>query len=80
MSSVALSVGGHSVAPGKRKRIELEVAKLFDYTPMTIPVEVVRGREPGPVLFVSAAIHGDEINGVEVVKPASGSVRECGAP
>ena len=68
MSSVALSVGGHSVAPGKRKRIELEVAKLFDYTPMTIPVEVVRGREPGPVLFVSAAIHGDEINGVEVVK------------
>ncbi|MFM1896537.1 MAG: hypothetical protein RLZZ385_1611 [Pseudomonadota bacterium] len=63
-----LIVGGTSVAPGKRKRIELEVAKLFDYTPMTIPVEVVRGREPGPVLFVSAAIHGDEINGVEVIK------------
>lgn len=61
-------VGGEPVNPGERKRIELEVAKLFDYTPMTIPVEVVRGRQPGPVLFVSAAIHGDEINGVEIIK------------
>ena len=63
-----LLVGGVSIAPGKRKQIEIPVAKLFDYTEMTIPVEVIRGKEDGPTLFVSAAIHGDEINGVETIK------------
>lgn len=35
---------------------------------MSVPVEVVRGKEDGPTLFVCAAIHGDEINGVDIVK------------
>lgn len=61
-------IAGVSVAPGKRKQIEIEVAKLYDYTKLTIPVEVIRGKEDGPVLFLSAAIHGDEINGVEIIK------------
>lgn len=68
MSNQDLIIGGVSIPRGKRKQIELPVAKLFDYTEMTIPVEVVRGKEDGPVLFISAAIHGDEINGVEIVK------------
>jgi predicted deacylase len=63
-----LQVGGVAIPPGKRKQIEIPVAKLFDYTEMTIPVEVIRGKEDGPTLFVSAAIHGDEINGVETIK------------
>jgi hypothetical protein len=63
-----LFIGGVSIPPGKRKQIELPVAKLFDYTEMRIPVEVIRGKEDGPTLFISAAIHGDEINGVEVIK------------
>lgn len=67
-TSKELIIGGVSIAPGKRKQIEIIVAKLFDYTEMTIPVEVIRGKEDGPTLFVSAAIHGDEINGVEVIK------------
>lgn len=57
-----------SVAPGKRARAEIQVARLFDFTKMTVPVEVIHGREEGPVLFVTAAIHGDEINGVEIIK------------
>lgn len=61
-------VGGFSIPRGKRKQIEIPIAKLFDYTEMTIPVEVVRGKEDGPVLFISAAIHGDEINGIEIIK------------
>ena len=63
-----LEIAGQVVKPGSRKRIEIHCARLFDYTDMVIPVEVVRGRYPGPVLFVSAAIHGDEINGVEIIK------------
>ncbi len=63
-----LIIGGVSIPRGKRKQLELPVAKLFDYTEISIPVEVIRGKEDGPILFVSAAIHGDEINGVEVIK------------
>ena len=63
-----LVIGGVSIPPGKRKRVGIEVAKLYDYTEMTIPVEIVRGKDDGPVLFVSAAIHGDEINGTEAIK------------
>lgn len=63
-----LVIGGVAIAPGKRKQIELPIAKLFDYTELTIPVEVIRGKEDGPTLFVSAAIHGDEINGSEAIK------------
>lgn len=63
-----LTVGGIDIRPGQRKRLEISVAKLFDHTEMTIPVEVIRGKEPGPTIFISAAIHGDEINGVEAIK------------
>jgi uncharacterized protein len=63
-----LKIGDTIIAPGQRKKIYLEVAKLYDSTEMYIPVEVIRGRKDGPTLFISAAIHGDEINGVEVAR------------
>ncbi len=63
-----LKIGGHTIGPGERKRIDLEVASLYDYTKVSIPIEVIRGKEHGPTLFISAAIHGDEINGVEIIK------------
>jgi predicted deacylase len=63
-----LVIDGHDIKLGERKRICLEVAKLYDFTEINIPIEVIRGKEDGPVLFVSACLHGDEINGVEIVK------------
>lgn len=57
-------LGGEIVLPGERKTIRLSIPSLFDCTELGIPVHVIRGSEPGPTLFVSAAIHGDEINGV----------------
>jgi predicted deacylase len=56
------------VAPGTRARVELPVVNLYTSAPVTLPVQVLHGREPGPVLFVSAALHGDEIIGVEIVR------------
>nr|WP_211200991.1 succinylglutamate desuccinylase/aspartoacylase family protein [Pseudoalteromonas sp. JC3] len=56
------------VGVAERQTVQLEVAKLYTHTPMTIPIEVVNGAEAGPVLLVCAAIHGDELNGVEVVR------------
>jgi len=56
------------VAPGTRVTIDLRVARLYTHSEITMPVHVVHGKQPGPRLFVSAAIHGDEINGVEIIR------------
>lgn len=56
------------IKPGTRQTVEVPVAKLYTHTPLHIPVEVVHGRRDGPVLMVCGAIHGDEINGVEIVR------------
>ncbi len=63
-----LTIGGVNVKRGERKQIRIDVAQLYDFTEMNIPVEVVRGKKDGPILFISGAIHGDEINGVEIVR------------
>ena len=62
-----LSIGGVDVHPGQRTTIEIPVARVPTAADLSMPVHVVRGKKPGPSLFVSAAVHGDEINGVEIV-------------
>ncbi|MGH1361469.1 MAG: succinylglutamate desuccinylase/aspartoacylase family protein [Burkholderiaceae bacterium] len=61
-------LGGVAVKPGSRQTIEIPVSVMPDHTPTKISVEVIHGKEPGPTVFVSAAIHGDEIIGVEIVR------------
>jgi predicted deacylase len=63
-----LIIDGVTIEKGERKNFEIAVSKLYDHTEMTIPVEVIRGEKDGPTIFISAAIHGDEINGVEVIR------------
>lgn len=60
--------GGVTIKPGERASIELPMARLYTSNKMTLPVHVIHGRRQGPVLFVSAAVHGDEINGVEIIR------------
>jgi predicted deacylase len=48
--------------------IDLPVADLYTHTNLFMPVQVINGRRPGPTLFVSAAVHGDELNGVEIIR------------
>lgn len=64
----SVQIGGTSVPPGTRARLELPVARLPTETWLSLPIEVVNGRHPGPRLWMSAAIHGDEINGVEIIR------------
>jgi len=61
-------IGEISVKPGTRVNISLPVADLYTSTSLSMPVQVICGRREGPVLFVSAAIHGDELNGVEIIR------------
>lgn len=61
-------IGGVVVEPGTRTRFNLPAALLPTHTPVDIPITVVHGRRPGPRLWVSATIHGDELNGIEVIR------------
>lgn len=63
-----LIIVGRAVPRKSRARVVIETAPLYDFTPVGIPVEVLRGKEDGPVLFVCAALHGDEINGIEIIR------------
>ncbi|MBP0019157.1 MAG: succinylglutamate desuccinylase/aspartoacylase family protein [Cyanobacteria bacterium SBLK] len=61
--------------PEKRQRIEIPVARLPTQTLLSLPVTVIHGREAGAILWLSAAIHGDELNGVEIVRQVVGHIR-----
>lgn len=63
-----LVIGGEEILPGERRNIEIPVAPTYTHDTLSISVQVIRGKLPGPKLFVSAAIHGDEINGVEIIR------------
>lgn len=60
----------HGVAPkrGTTKRIEIPIARLPTGTFLALPVSVLHGRKPGPRVWLNAALHGDEINGVEIIR------------
>ncbi|MGH8196505.1 MAG: succinylglutamate desuccinylase/aspartoacylase family protein [Woeseiaceae bacterium] len=68
MKGQTITVGKQEVPPGVRKTVELSVANLYTHTHLTMPVHIVNGRRGGPTLFLTAAIHGDELNGVEIIK------------
>lgn len=68
MARASFHFAGTEIKAGTRQTVEVPVAKLYTHTPLHIPVEVVHGRRDGPVLLVCAALHGDEINGVEIIR------------
>ena len=62
-----ITVGEVTVKPGRKKRIELPFARVAIGSDETLPV-AVNGRGAGPHVWLSAAIHGDELNGVEIIR------------
>ncbi|MCB1909139.1 MAG: succinylglutamate desuccinylase/aspartoacylase family protein [Rhodocyclaceae bacterium] len=64
----AFEIDGRQIAAGTRETVELPISVLSDHTPIALSVHVVHGARPGPTVFVSAAVHGDEIIGVEVIR------------
>lgn len=63
-----LVILGTEILPGKGAELNLDVAKLHTSTPIQVPVIVHRAKEDGPVLLLMAGMHGDEINGMEVIR------------
>jgi uncharacterized protein len=63
-----ITICGTSVNAGERRTLELPVPSLYTHTDIELPIHVIHGKQTGPTLFLSAAIHGDEINGVEIIR------------
>ncbi|MBS1491001.1 MAG: succinylglutamate desuccinylase/aspartoacylase family protein [Bacteroidetes bacterium] len=63
-----LSIANHEIRPGEFKEISIDIARLPSRTQIETPVYVYRGIEDGPTLALTAGMHGDEINGMEIVR------------
>nr|WP_315221167.1 succinylglutamate desuccinylase/aspartoacylase family protein [uncultured Flavobacterium sp.] len=66
--SKTMLIFGESILPGENRTVNVEIARLHTTTKLNIPVIVRRSKIDGPVVLFSAGIHGDEINGVEIVR------------
>jgi len=63
-----LELLGATVLPGTSQRLSWSATELFEGVPVSTPVLVVNGALPGPTLCLTAAVHGDELNGIEMVR------------
>ncbi|MFT7118629.1 MAG: putative deacylase [Flavobacteriales bacterium] len=68
MPSSNIEVLGKVISEGKGIQINLDIAKLHTRTKIEVPIIIERAKEPGPTILITGGIHGDEINGVEIVR------------
>lgn len=62
-----LVIGGVRIPPGKTHNVKLKFSETYFGEPVQIHLRVIRAKQPGPTVFVTAAIHGDELNGTGIV-------------
>jgi predicted deacylase len=67
-NSSNIEVLGKVISEGKGIQINLDIAKLHTRTKIEVPIIIERAKEPGPTILITGGIHGDEINGVEIVR------------
>jgi predicted deacylase len=67
-------IGETEVQPGRSAQVELPIARLVTGTRVGLPVQVLHGTGDGPTLWLDAAVHGDEIAGVEIIRRVVASV------
>ena len=63
-----IKIADEVIKPGEDKQIQLGIARLPTYTNIDLNVRVIRAKEDGPVVLLSGGLHGDEINGIEIVR------------
>ncbi len=61
-------IDGNEIKRGQRVRINIDMGSIYDFTDVKMPIEVIRGKKEGPTLFICSTIHGDEINGIEIIR------------
>jgi predicted deacylase len=60
------------VRPGEKRQFRYEVGETYLGDAVEIPVTIINGVQPGPRVFMTAAVHGDELNGVKVLQEVAG--------
>jgi predicted deacylase len=68
MARDSFAIGNVRVRAGVSRAIELPITRLVTGSDVSLPVRIVHGKQPGPTIWVNAAIHGDEVVGVEVIR------------
>ncbi len=71
----SFGIGPVRVRAGSAREVSLPISRLVTGPEITLPVHVIHGREEGPTVWVSAAIHGDEVVGVEVIRRVLGPLK-----
>jgi predicted deacylase len=69
-SRPSFKIGDLDVAPGRSGIGELPVSRLVTGTHISLPLRVIHGAHDGPTVWLSAAVHGDEVAGVEIIRRA----------
>jgi predicted deacylase len=64
----AMQILGEQIGPGEKREIVFFTSESFQALSVKSPVVVIRGAQPGPTFCMTAAVHGDELNGVEIVR------------
>lgn len=64
----SFALGQTTIEPGTRVTVDLPLSLLSDHTPITLTVQAIHGKRPGPTLLINGAVHGDEVNGVEIIR------------
>ena len=67
-SAAPLVLLNTEIQPGSARRLSWSATELFEGVAVSTPVLVINGASPGPTLCLTAAVHGDELNGVEMVR------------
>ena len=68
MQTNKIEILGKEIPRGKRVQLSLDIAKLHTQTKIEVPIIVERAEEDGPTILITGGIHGDEINGVDIVR------------
>lgn len=68
MPHKTITILGETIEPGKSYELNFDVAKLHTASSIDVPIIIERSKKPGPTVLFTAGIHGDEINGVEILR------------
>lgn len=78
-----MEILGKEIIIGERNYIEMDVASLYTRTKIEVPIIIEKAKKDGPTILILGGIHGDEVNGIEIVrrllfkkftKPTAGTV------
>lgn len=68
LSNEIIRIDGVDIVPGEHRQVMITIPRLCDWGDLRMPVHVLRSKHEGPVLCITGAIHGDEINGTEIIR------------